>query len=359
MSDLQSVIREWDGLATVVRFDPPTGAWIFIALHDATLGRPMGGTRLRAYPSPADGLRDAQRLAEGMTHKWAGAGIDLGGGKAVLALERPLEGPEREGLLRRYGRLVASLHGAFSTGQDLGTTPEDMAVIASETRYVHGRAEEGVTDPGPYTARGVLAATRAVVRHAFGADGLAERTVLIQGVGDVGEPFARGLVEAGARVLLSDVDEAKAAALARELSGETLAPAEVYGAACDVFAPCAIGAVLNRETIPRLRCGAVCGSANNQLDRPEDAEALHQRGILYAPDYIANSGGAIAFSSMARGIPEEEIVRRIEGIEGVLDEVFAEAAREGRSPLWAARRRVERMLARGRGEGVGEGVVAE
>ncbi len=350
MSDLQSVIREWDGLATVVRYDPPTGAWIFIALHDATLGRPMGGTRLRVYPSPADGLRDAQRLAEGMTHKWAGAGIDLGGGKAVLALERPLESPEREGLLRRYGRLVASLHGSFSTGQDLGTTPEDMAVIASETRYVHGRAEEGVTDPGPYTARGVLAAMRAVARHALGGDGLAGRTVLVQGVGDVGTPLARGLAEAGARLLLSDVDGAKAAALARELSGEVVAPEDVYGAECDVFAPCAIGAVLNRETIPRLGCRAVCGSANNQLDRPEDAEALHERGILYAPDYIANSGGAIAFSAMARGAPDEEIFRRIDGLEGVLDEVFAEAEREGRSPLWATRRRVERMLERARGE---------
>lgn len=350
MSDLQSVIREWDGLATVVRYDPPTGAWIFIALHDATLGRPMGGTRLRVYASPADGLRDAQRLAEGMTHKWAGAGIDLGGGKAVLALERPLEGPEREGLLRRYGRLVASLHGSFSTGQDLGTTPEDMAVIASETRYVHGRAEEGVTDPGPYTARGVLAAMRAVARHALGGDGLAGRTALVQGVGDVGTPLARGLAEAGARLLLSDVDGAKAAALARELSGEVVAPEDVYGAECDVFAPCAIGAVLSRDTIPRLGCRAVCGSANNQLDRPEDAEALHERGILYAPDYIANSGGAIAFSAMARGVPDEEIFRRIDGIEGVLDEVFAEAAREGRSPLWAARRRVERMLERARGE---------
>lgn len=351
MSDLQSVIREWDGLGTVVRYDSPTGAWMFIALHDASLGRPMGGTRVHVYPSPADGLRDAHRLAEGMTHKWAGAGIDLGGGKAVLALPRPLEGPERQGLLRRYGRLVASLRGAFSTGQDLGTTPEDMAVIAQETRYVHGMVgEKGMTDPGPFTARGVLASQRAVARQVFGSADLGGRTVLIQGAGDVGTPLARGLAEAGARVLLSDVDGAKAAALAEELGGGVVAPEEVYAAECDVFAPCAVGAVLNRETIPALRCRAICGSANNQLDRPEDAEALHERGILYAPDYIANSGGAIAFSSMARGVPEEEYLRRIDGLEGVLDEVFAEAEREGRSPLWGARWRVERVLERARAE---------
>jgi leucine dehydrogenase len=340
------MIREWDGLATVVRYDALTGAWIFIALHDDTLGRPMGGTRMRVYPTPADGLLDAQRLAEGMTHKWAGASIELGGGKAVLAVPRPLEGAERTGLLRRYGRLVESLHGTFSTGQDLGTTPEDMAVIAGETRYVHGREGSAVTDPGPYTARGVQAAVRAVVRRVFGSDELAGRTVLVQGVGDVGGPLARGLAAAGARVLVSDADPERARAFADELGGETVAPEAVFDTPCDVFAPCAIGAVLNRETIPRLACRAVCGSANNQLERPEDADLLHQRGILYAPDYIANSGGAIAFALMARKAPEEEIERRIEGIGAVLDQDFAEAAREGRSPLSIARRRVERMLGR-------------
>jgi leucine dehydrogenase len=346
VSDLETMIREWDGLATVVRYDALTGTWIFIALHDDTLGRAMGGTRMRVYPTPADGLLDAQRLAEGMTHKWAGAGIELGGGKAVLAVPRPLEDAERAGLLRRYGRLVDSLHGTFSTGQDLGTTPEDMAVIAGETRYVHGREGSAVTDPGPYTARGVQAAVRAVVRRAFGSDALAGRTVLVQGVGDVGGPLARGLAAAGARVLVSDADPERARAFADELGAETVAPEAVYDTPCDVFAPCAIGAVLNRETIPRLACRAVCGSANNQLERPEDADLLHQRGILYAPDYIANSGGAIAFALMARKAPAEEIERRIEEIGAVLDQDFAEAAREGRSPLSIARRRVERMLGR-------------
>lgn len=344
MSDLERVLRGWDGLATVVRHDALTDAWIFIALHDDSLGRPMGGTRMRVYPSPADGLRDAHRLAEGMTHKWAAAGVELGGGKAVLALSRALERPDREGLLRRYGRLVESLGGSFSTGQDLGTTPEDMATIAGETRFVHGRAGAGVTDPGPFTARGVSAAVGAVARRLWGGSDLTGRRVLIQGVGDVGEPLARHLREAGAELVFSDVDEARAEALAAELGATTVSPSEVYGTPCDVFAPCAIGGVLNSETVPKLACRAVCGSANNQIDRPEDADLLHGRDILYAPDYIANSGGAIAFSSMARGVPEVELLARIDGIGRVLDEVFAEAEREGRSPLWSARRRVERML---------------
>lgn len=344
MNDIESLLRDWDGLATVVRYDHLTGAWIFIALHDDTLGRPMGGTRMKQYPTPADGLRDAQRLAEGMTHKWAAAGLEMGGGKAVLALTRPLAGPERQGLLRRHGRLIASLHGSFATGPDLGTTAEDMGVIAEETRHVHGVTRDGVIDPGPYTARGVFASQRATFRRLFGSPEPAGRTVLVQGTGGVGGPLARRLAAAGAEVILSDVDEARAAALAAEIGGTTVPPSAALETPCDVFAPCAVGAILNPDSIPRLACRAVCGSANNQLNRPEDADLLHDRGILYAPDYVANSGGAIAFHLMGRKAGEEEIARRLEGLEQVLDEIFAEAERERRSPLWAARRRVERML---------------
>lgn len=344
MNDLENILRDWDGLATVVRHDHLTGAWIFIALHDDTLGRPMGGTRMKQYPELADGLRDAQRLAEGMTHKWAAAGIGMGGAKAVLALSRPLAPPERAGLLRRYGRLIASLHGSFATGPDLGTTAEDMGVIGEETRHVHGVTRDGVVDPGPYTARGVFAAQRATFRRLFGSPDPAGRRVVIQGVGGVGAPLARRLAEAGAEVLLSDVDEARVAALAGEIGAAAVAPSAVIETQCDVLAPCAVGAVLNRESIPRLACRAVCGSANNQLDRPEDADLLHERGILYAPDYVANSGGAIAFHLMGTKAGEDEILRRLDGLEQVLDEIFAEAEREGRSPLWAARRRVERAL---------------
>jgi leucine dehydrogenase len=358
-SDLQELISGWDGQAVVVHRDPPTGAWIFIALHDATLGRPTGGTRMKPYPSPAAALRDAMRLAEGMTHKWAAVGVPFGGGKAVIAPPGPLAGDERRALLRRYGRLIATLNGSFSTGEDLGTTPQDMAEIHRETRWVMaaGAGDDGAPlDPGPFTARAVFHGMAAAVRHAFGGGptptNLAGRTVLVQGVGDVGAPLARLLRPAGARLLLADLDPARAEALAAELGGApeciTVPAAEVYDTECDVFAPCAVGAVLNETTIPRLRCRVVAGSANNQLAEREDSLRLHRRGILYAPDYLINGGGALAFGLLELGVTDvPELYARVEALGDSLSEIFAEAAGRDESPLAATHRRVERALAAG------------
>lgn len=354
--DLQSLIEAWNGLAVVSHFDHATGTWIFIALHDRTLGRPTGGTRVRTYSSPAEGLHDAMHLAEGMTHKWAAADLPYGGGKAVLATPGPMRGESREGLLRRYGRLVESLRGGFATGEDLGTTPQDMAIIGEETRFVIGVSGNGaITDPGPYTARGVLAALRAAVRATFGDDDLSGRRVLIQGLGDVGAPLARHLAEDGAHLLLSDPDEGRRSKLLDELANrgeapETVAPEALFDTPCDVFAPCAVGFVLSEQSVPRLRCRVVAGSANNQLASPEAADLLHDRGILYAPDYIANGGGAIAFGMMEQGVDDREILfARIDKIGDALDEIFEEAGDRDESPVHAARRRVERILERERG----------
>jgi leucine dehydrogenase len=352
--DLQELIADWDGLAVVARHDRPTGAWMFIALHDDTLGRPTGGTRMKPYPSPTAALRDAMRLAEGMTHKWAAVGVPFGGGKAVIAPPGRLPPEERRALLLRYGGLVDSLHGSFSTGEDLGTTVEDMAVIAEATRHVMGAhgGDGKPVDPGPFTARGVFRGIAAAVHHLDGG-GLAGRTVLIQGVGDVGAPLARLLRTAGARLLLADLDGTRAAALAAELGGEPdcrVIPAdEVFDTECDVYAPCAVGQVVNAETVPRLRCRAVAGSANNQLRDPaEDAGRLHRRGILYAPDYLINGGGALAFGSIELGVTDpRELFSRVEALGDSLSEIFAEAAERGESPLAATHRRVERVLADG------------
>lgn len=346
---MAELIREWDGLAVVVRHDPAAEAWIFIALHDATLGSPTGGCRMQVYPAPEDGLRDALRLARGMTRKWAGVGLEVGGGKSVMALSRPLEEEERRGLLLRFARLVDALGGGYWGGEDLGTTPEDMAFLARETRYVHGIDRGGgepvAVDPGPFTARGVLAGIRAAVAEVFGGPELEGRSVLIQGVGDVGRPLAGLLRDEGATVVLSDLDPERAEAAAAELGASVVAAADVYATQCDVFAPCAVGAVLNRETIPRLRCRIVAGSANNQLDDEEaDAARLLERGILYAPDYIVNAGGAIALGYMAKDRGEEEILRRVDAIRDTLREILAEARERGESPLDAAARRVERVL---------------
>ncbi len=334
-------------MGVVIRHDAATGTWIFIALHDDRLGSPVGGTRMKSYASPVDGLRDAMRLAEGMTHKWAALGFDSGGGKAVLAIPGPLRSSDRRGLLRRYGRLVETLGGAFSTGRDLGTTDEDMLVLAEVTGHVHGVNREAGTakDPGPFTAAGVLAALRATLGFAYGTDRLDGRTVLVQGIGGVGDPLARKLAAAGARLLLCDLDTARVERLAAELQGEVVAADAVFDTPCDVFAPCALGAVLDARSVPLLRCRAVVGSANNQLAEDADADRLHARGILYAPDFIANGGGALAFGLMHRGVTDEGLIAaRLEGIGDSVREVFEEAAGRDESPLHAAHRRVERVL---------------
>ncbi len=344
---LTELIEGWDGEGVVCRFDRPTGTWIFIALHNSTLGTPTGGTRLQSYPTPAAGLLDAQRLAEGMTSKWAVLNFDKGGGKAVLAVPGPLEGEARAGLLRRYGELLRALNGCFATGEDLGTTPQDMAIVASETRYVHGVDASGqrVEDPGPFTARGVVSGMYAALEQAFGSPDVTGKSVLIQGVGDVGEPIARELAQAGARLLLSDVDSPRVEALAAALNARVVAPAAVCETPCDIYAPCAIGATLDAETIPRLGCSVVAGSANNQLKEPVDAERLKERGILYAPDYVINGGGALAFGLLSRGETDKALLMaRMGSVGESLREIFKEAAAEDESPVVAARHRVERAL---------------
>jgi leucine dehydrogenase len=342
---LEALVEGWDGEAVVMRFDRPTACWMFIALHSSTLGPPMGGTRLRQYPTPADGLLDAMRLARGMTHKWAALEIPYGGGKGVLAVPGPLRGEARVGLLRRYGRLVESLGGGFSTGEDLGTTPRDMEILAAETSHVHGvEPEGGVRDPGPYTARGVFFGIGRAARSVL-SRGVGDLSVLIQGVGDVGRPLAQALHSGGARILVSDLDDRALSWASQELQAQVVAPESVYDTECDVFAPCAIGGVLNHRTIPRLRCRLVAGSANNQLESDDDAARLHDRGIVYLPDYIVNAGGALAFALHGQGERNPEALMEAMSRVGLaVAEILEEARNRAEPPLAAAQRRVQRVL---------------
>lgn len=348
---LKQRLADWDGFGVICRHDAVTDAWIFIALHDDRLGKPVGGTRLKVYPTPEDGLLDAQRLAAGMTHKWAAIDIGFGGGKAVLALSRELDAGERAGLIEQYGRLLNSLGGAFATGQDLGTTTDDMLQLARMTPWVHGFDPEAqaMRDPGPYTALGVWSGMQAAARHigAAGDDSAGfGLSVLIQGVGGVGAPLARLCAEAGCELILSDADAERAAALAQALSCRAVPAAAVYDTACDIYAPCAVGATLSEDTVPRLRCRVVAGSANNQLRDHGAAELLHARGILYAPDYVINAGGATAFGLRSLGETAEDVLRsRVEALGDSLAQIFAEAARRDESPQLAADRMVHRRLA--------------
>ena len=339
--EFEALLAQWDGEHAVIRHDSESGAWMFVGVHSTVLGPAVGGTRMRVYPTPADGLRDVLRLSAAMTQKLAGTGYPRGGGKAVLAVPELPTGEARRKLLLRYGKLVASLGGTYRTAGDMNIKPGDLDVVAVTCPWVYGASASG-GDSGPGTARGVFHGIRATVEHVFGSDDLAGRSVLVQGVGAVGANLARELADAGARVLVSDVDEARAAAT----GFETVAPEAVFGFEVDVLAPCAVGAVLNRETIPLLNCRAVAGAANNQLAEPSDAELLKERGIVFAPDYIVNSGGVIYLVALVdEGRDADGIEAGLAGIADTLRGLFAEADAGGITPAEAANRMVQRRLA--------------
>jgi leucine dehydrogenase len=293
---------------------------------------------MKSYAEPSEALRDALRLSEGMSLKFAVLDLPRGGGKAVLDVPAGISGPERDGLLERYGDLLESLRGAFATGPDMGTGPRDMDRIASRTRHVFGRTPEqgGAGDPGPTTALGVFAGIEACVRFRFGLESVAGRSVLVQGIGDVGRPLVRLLREAGATILVSDVNAALRPGLEAE-GCRWIDPIEAMVTPCDVFAPCATGGILNAETTPRLQAPIVAGSANNQLATPEDAARLQARGILYAPDFAINGGGALLLiGGEILGWSAAQIEDRTRGLGGRLLEILREAEAGGTTTAEAA-----------------------
>jgi leucine dehydrogenase len=329
---LEELIRSWDGEEVVVRFDRPTGTWMFVCIHSTRRGPAGGGTRMKAYAEPGDGLADAMRLAGSMTLKMAAVDMPFGGGKAVLAVPVSLDADARRALLLRYADLVASLRGTFNTGPDVNTSVADMDVIGERCPYVFCRSEEkgGSGDPGPHTARGVFHGIRSSVRHTFGSDALAGRVVLVQGVGDVGSPLAEQLAVAGARVLVTDLLGERAHGLAERIGAEVVSAEDAAEVECDVYAPCALGGTLSAETIRRLRCRIVAGSANNQLAQPDDAERLRKAGILYAPDFVINAGGVLyALGLEHLGWTRETVEERHVGIGDTLSEIYGRAEEEG------------------------------
>jgi leucine dehydrogenase len=285
-----------------------------------------------------------------MTRKWAVIDSEFGGGKSVISIQRPLAGAERAGLLERFGQLLENLGGIYQTGEDLGTSPSDMAKMAEATRYVHGfdRATGRPLDPGPFTALGVLAGIKRSLRHFYDDAAPKGRTVLIQGLGHVGGPLARLLQREGARLILSDIREERMKELAQELGCLMIEPETAQATPCDVYAPCAMGGMLSREAVSSLRCNVVAGAANNQLESPEVADLLHERRVLYAPDFVINAGGAISLPLLHKGASEREARERVEGIARTLGQIFEEAASLNESPLHAAERRAARVLAHAR-----------
>lgn len=351
MADFEKLLCGWDGEYVLTRFDGDTGTWMAIAVHSSALGVPTGGTRLKPYESFSEALSDAMRLAGGMTRKWAVIDIPRGGAKAVLDVPGDLDPDQRPGLMSRYGLWLASLKGIFETGPDLGTDSADMDVISGHFSGVFGRSPQngGAGDPGPETALGVFSGIVASCEHRFGTADLSGRTALIQGVGSVGESLMRRLREAGVSVKFSDIDAGRVRRFRDDEGVPFVAPESVFGEPCDIFAPCATGAVLSSETVPRLRCSIVAGAANNQLENPEDGEALHRRGILYAPDYIINGGGAIFLPAVEGwGWPPERAREWVRKIGETLKEVFTRSESTGVSPAMAAEELAqERLLSAG------------
>src|SRR6266545_3475054 len=344
---LEELIRSWDGEEVVVRFDQPSGVWMFVCVHSTQRGPAGGGTRMKTYPAPADALADAMRLSAAMTLKMAAVSLPFGGGKAVLAVPVLPDGEDRRSLFLRYADLVASLGGNFQTGPDVNTSSADMDVIAERCPYVYCRSEEGggSGDPGRYTALGVFHGICASTRHAFGSAELDGRVVLVQGVGNVGGQLAELLAAAGARVLVSDVATDRACGLADRIDADVIPPEGAIDIECDVYAPCALGGTLNAETIPRLRCRVVAGSANNQLGEPDDAERLRGAGIVYAPDFVINAGGALnAIGIETLGWDRKTTDARLAGIGDTLAEIYARADAEGITTEAAAKRLAQARL---------------
>jgi len=346
--EVELELEQWGGEELLIRRDAPTGAWIGIAIHSTVRGPAVGGTRLRRYPSVHAALVDVLRLSAGMTVKNAVAGLPCGGGKAVIAVPGPLTDGEREALLERYAEMIDGLGGRFATGPDIGTGEADMDVIGRRTAHVFCRSlgRGGSGTASPWTAAGVLAGIRATLRHRTGSDDLAGRQVLIQGLGEVGGVLARLLHDAGARLLLADVDRERVRATVAALPGSVEVAAEaVSGTECDVYSPCAIGGVLNSESIPQLRCLIVAGAANNQLLEEADADCLRAAGILYAPDFVINSGGIMRGIGAERlGWSDAQIDARIQAIGETLEEIYRASERLDISTAAAASRLAQEAL---------------
>jgi leucine dehydrogenase len=316
--------------------DDQSGLRAIIAIHSTALGPALGGTRFYPYGSEDEALVDVLRLSKGMTYKAAAAGLDLGGGKAVI-----IGDPRRiknEELLRAYGRFIESLGGRYITAEDVGTALEDMDVVKRETRWVCGSSHTygGSGDPSPVTAYGVLQGIKACCVEVFGSSELEGRTVALQGVGKVGYALCGYLVKEGAKVTIGDIDVDNMARAVGDHGVETVPLEDIHKQEVDIFAPCALGGIINDDTLSEFHCKIIAGAANNQLAAPQHGDKLNGMGILYAPDFVINAGGLINVEDELRGYDRERAMSRVEGIYKQLQIIFTMARERGLSTARAA-----------------------
>ena len=327
----------------VIGSDVGAGYRGIIAIHDTTLGPALGGTRFWNYASDDDAIVDALRLSRGMTYKNAVAGLNLGGGKAVIIGDNRTT--NREMIFRAHGRFVETLGGRYVTAEDVGTSTADMDFVHMETDFVAGLANKS-GDPSPVTAHGVFRAIEASAKWKWGSPSLAGKTVTVQGLGNVGTNLCRELNAAGAKLIVTDIRAERVKTVVDETGAKAVTGDEIYSTKADIFAPCALGAIINDDTLKLLKVDVVCGGANNQLHEPDrHGEALEKRGILYAPDFVANAGGVINVYGELAGWSRERALRKADEIFDTILGVYQIAKDDGVFSYLAADKLAERRIA--------------
>ncbi|MFJ8516665.1 Leu/Phe/Val dehydrogenase [Lysinibacillus xylanilyticus] len=326
--------------------DEASGLKAIIAIHDTTLGPALGGARMWTYASEENAIEDALRLARGMTYKNAAAGLNLGGGKTVI-IGDPFKDKNEE-MFRALGRFIQGLNGRYITAEDVGTTVADMDLIHEETNYVTGisPAFGSSGNPSPVTAYGVYRGMKAAAKEAFGSESLEGRTISVQGLGNVAYKLCEYLHNEGAKLVVTDINQSAIDRVVNDFDATAVAPEEIYSQEVDIFAPCALGAILNDETIPQLKAKVIAGSANNQLQDSRHGDYLHELGIAYAPDYVINAGGVINVADELYGYNSERAMKRVEGIYDSIEKIFEISKRDGIPTYVAANRLAEERIAR-------------
>jgi leucine dehydrogenase len=314
----------------VICHDQASGLKAIICIHDTTLGPALGGTRMWKYASEDDAIVDAMRLAKGMSYKNAAAGLNLGGAKAVIIGDSKTD--KSEALFRAFGRFVQSLNGRYITAEDVGTSVEDMDYIRMETHYVAGLGSSSASsgDPSPVTAYGTWKGMKACAKEVWGTDALEGKKVAVQGLGHVGYSLCKHLYEEGAKLTVTDIHRDNVTRIVSEFGATAVAPHEIFSVDCDIFSPCALGAVINDETIGQFKCRIIAGAANNQLQEEGHGDMLHANGILYAPDFIINAGGVmnVADELLAGGYNYNRAIRKVDTIYDTIEKVIAISKRQ-------------------------------
>lgn len=326
--------------------DKNSGLKAIICIHDTTLGPALGGTRMWNYETEEEAIEDAIRLGRGMTYKNAAAGLNLGGGKTVI-IGDPLKDKNEE-MFRAFGRFIQGLNGRYITAEDVGTTVADMDLIHEETDFVTGisPAFGSSGNPSPVTAYGCYIGMKAAALEAFGDDSLKDKTVTVQGVGNVAYTLCEYLHKEGANLIVTDINKDAVQRAVDNFGATAVEPNDIYSQEADIFAPCAMGAIINDDTIPQLKVKVIAGSANNQLKEERHGDELEARGIVYAPDFVINSGGVINVADELYGYNNERAMKRVETIYDSISRIFEISKRDGIPSYQAADRMAEERIER-------------